>query len=130
MRVVGNKKTNIKNNSFPPCFPRLNLTSPLLPDSFPPPLLSLQVTLSPSPFREEASCAKGALRGYDQDVVVSVCRFFLLTPFSSSSMCPSQAAGNICSIMERLILQPWGSICSFSLFFPSFSLCLAFSALS
>jgi len=114
MQVVDNKKkTNIKTTAFLPAFPG---------STWPPHLLLLQATLSLSPFREEASGAKGVLRGCDQGAVVSLCHSFPLTPFFLSSVCPPQAAGNVCSTMEHLVLWPWGSFCCFSLF-PSSSLC-------
>lgn len=50
------KRQTLKQQLF---FPFSQAQLDLLPDSSPPPLLSLQVTLSPSPFREEANGAKG-----------------------------------------------------------------------
>lgn len=73
------KRQTLKQQLF---FPFSQAQLDLLPDSSPPPLLSLQVTLSPSPFREEASGAKGVQRGCDQGVGVSLFHSFLLIPFS------------------------------------------------
>lgn len=77
------KRQTLKQQLF---FPFSQAQLDLLPDSFPPRLLSLQVTLSPSPFREEASGAKGVLRGCDQSVVVSLFHSFLLIPFSPCTL--------------------------------------------
>lgn len=101
MWVVRNKRQTLKQQlSFP--FSQAQLD--LLPDSSLPPLLSLQVILSQSPFREEASGAKGVLRGCDQDVVVSLFLSFLLHVHHP------QAVENICSAMEHALLWPWGSL--------------------
>lgn len=81
MWVVVNKRDKHENNNFPSHFPRLSLTSsqtPLLLSCY-----HCKVTLHPSPFREEASGAKGVFRGYDQGLVVSLCPSFLLIPFFS-----------------------------------------------
>lgn len=101
MWVVRNKRQTLKQQlSFP--FSQAQLD--LLPDSSLPPLLSLQVILSQSPFREEASGAKGVLRGCDQGVVVSLFLSFLLHVHHP------QAVENICSAMEHALLWPWGSL--------------------
>lgn len=84
-------------------FPFSQAQLDLLPDSSPPPLLSLQVALSPSPFREEASGAKGVLRGYDQGLVVSLCHSFLVMPLFP--MC-------VIHRLQGISALPWSTLSS------------------
>lgn len=84
-------------------FPFSQTQLDLLPDSSPPPLLSLQVTLSPSPFREEGSDVKGMLRDFYQVVVVTLFHSLLLIPFFSMYI--------ICRL-QRISALPWSTLSS------------------
>lgn len=100
---VGSRKQKRQTLKQQLSFPFSQAELGLLPDSSPPPLLSLQATLSPSPFREEASDVKGVLRDCYQGIVVSLFHSFLLIPFFSMYI--------ICRL-QRISALPWSTLSS------------------